>query len=76
MTHILFTHEIDLKVSYNYKVKPITEQWQRDCNNFKGTEQECIKEGKRKAIEAMRQDANKYCEPHYRNAPYESIYDY
>lgn len=74
-THILFSEGLQTS-ELTYKVRPITEDWHLTCNNFKGTEQECITEGERQKKEASKRYENHYCEPHYRNAPYGSIWDY
>jgi hypothetical protein len=76
-TYILFSEGL-LTSQLTYKVKPITEDWHLTCNNFKGTEQECIDEGeRRKSLAAKRHEYKyNYCEPHYPNAPYGSIWDY
>jgi len=74
-THILFSEGLQTS-ELTYKVRPITEDWHLTCNNFKGTEQECIDEGEKQKSKAAQRYENHYCEPHYHNAPYGSIWDY
>ena len=74
-THILFSEGIQTS-ELTYTVRPITEDWHLTCNNFKGTEQECITEGERQGQIASKRHENQNSEPHYKNAPYTSIWDY
>lgn len=74
-THILFCEGLQAS-ELTYKVSPITKGWQVTCNNFKGTEQECITEGERRKADAAKRYEGKHAEPHYPNAPYGSIWDY
>lgn len=74
-THILFSEGLQTS-GLTYKVRPITEEWHLSCNNFKGTYQECIDEGERQKAKASKRYENQYCEPHYHNASYCSIWDY
>jgi len=61
-----------------YTVRPITEKWHQECNNFKGSYEDCVKEGKKEVDKALRKidRKNSYKEPHYSNAAYGSIWDY
>ena len=59
-----------------YKVSPVSKDWHLTCNNFKGTEQECIEEGERMTVAMSPRYQVQYYEPHYPNAEYESIWDY
>jgi hypothetical protein len=74
-THILFENELQTS-KLTYSIEPITKDWHLTCNNFKGTEQECIAEGDKKKAKATERYERKYCAPHYANASYGSIYDY
>jgi hypothetical protein len=76
-THILFTDQL-MTSALKYTIKPITEQWHLDCNNFKGTEAECKEEGERLLRKEIkrRNERHEFAEPHYPNAPHGSIWDY
>jgi len=74
-THILFIEGLWTS-NLTYKVIPITKDWHLECNNFKGTHEECIAEGELQKSKATEWQEVHYCEPHYPNAEYGSIYDY
>ena len=76
-THILFLKEGTYGYDSEYVVSPITEQWHVDCNNFKGTIEECEIEAKEQKQRDLRFFApQQYVSPHYDNAEYGSMYDY
>jgi len=52
-THILFAEGLQNQSKMTYSVKPITEDWHLTCNNFKGSQQECIAEGEKRKAEAI-----------------------
>lgn len=74
-THILFSEGLQTP-ELTFVVKQITEDWQRNCNNFKGTYAECTNEGERMKVIASERQRVVYTEPHYPNAEYGSIFDY
>lgn len=74
-THILFSEGLQTS-ELTYKVREITKDWHLTCNNFKGTYDECVAEGERQKEKASKRYDNHYCEPHYLNAAYGSIWDY
>lgn len=77
-THILFTDKLQLGTGNDYTIEPITKTWHLNCNNFTGTEKECVTEGDKMKIKSniFFSDRNDFSEQHYINAPYESIFDY
>ena len=76
-TYILFLKEGTYGYDSEYVVKTITEQWHIDCNNFKGSFEECEFEAeKQKQRDLSFFAPQQYVSPHYANAEYESIFDY
>jgi len=74
-THILFSEGLQTS-ELTYNVLEISKDWHLTCNNFKGTYDDCVEEGEKQKKIASKRHENKYCEPHYSHAEYESIWDY
>jgi len=70
-THILFCGDLP-----EYEIRKIAKDWHRSCNNFKGTEEECMEEGEKQKAEFLKIRKSRYGSPHYPDAPHGSIWDY